>query len=74
MKKLILYYSWMDTDIDKWCHITSEKPEKEKGDWFWDFYQFEVTSIYDFIERFDGKMLEIDNIDEILLDIVLYFG
>ena len=66
----------MDTDIDKWDTISFEKPEKDEDDWYWDFYPFECNSLIDFIERFEGKFSEFENMEQTLVKIYkqLYEG
>lgn len=72
-KPLTMYHLYMDTDIDKWDTIEFQEPKELTAIW-WGYYSFEVTSVYDFIERYDGKLAQIEGIDTVLCHICEYFS
>ncbi len=65
---MLIYHSYMDTDIDKWDVLSFEKPEKD-DEWWWNYDALEIDSLYDFLECF-GDLSKFENIEEFLPELI----
>ena len=65
---MLIYHSYMDTDIDKWDVLSFEKPEKD-DEWWWNYDALEIDSLYHFLDWF-GNLSKFENIEEFLPELI----